>query len=103
MNKMTVNWFDKFLLKHWPNIAMRHLANKMDIQNVVFDKLHEAFDGSDRIDIFPTHGTRGFILILDRETALYFYQEGDHFKYDGFEMGPYEKGDVTIFDHLNNK
>ncbi|MFH1990390.1 MAG: hypothetical protein ABIJ19_00855, partial [Patescibacteria group bacterium] len=53
-----------------------------------------------RIDILPSEsGLRGFVVVLDRKTAIYFYQDGDHFVYDGFEMGRYDKGDVTIFDN----
>ena len=40
------------------------------------------------------------MIVIDRSTALYFYQDSDHFKYDGFEIGEYEKGDVTIFDNF---
>lgn len=61
--------------------------------------LHEELAKSKRIDISPVNsGGRGFIITIDRKSALYFYQEGDHFVYDGCEMGEYEKGDVTIFD-----
>lgn len=99
-----ISWLDKLLLKIWPKLAMRRLAEKMMIKNVVFDKLHEIFGNVERIDIFPHGGDRrDFILVLDRETALFFYQDGDHFKYDGFEMGKYNKGEVTIFDDLANK
>lgn len=99
-----VSWLDKLLLKIWSNLEMRRLAKSMTIGNVVFDKLHEVFSGVERIDIFPHGGDRrDFILVLDRETALFFYQDGDHFKYDGFEMGKYNKGEVTVFDDLANK
>ncbi len=85
---------------------MRFWAKKMRIENMVFDKLHEVFSQSKTIDLFPLNSVeygRGFMLVLDRETALYFYQDSEHFKYDGFEMGHYEVGDVTIFDNLKNK
>ena len=76
----------------------------MDITNPIFDKAHEIFDGAKRIDLYPTASAeRGFILVLDLKTALYFYQDGDHFKYDGFEMGEYNKGDVTILDNIPEK
>lgn len=100
---LQLSWWQKMLMKFWPSMSMRFWAKKMKIKNVVFDKLHEVFSESKTIDLFPLNSTecgRGFILVLDRETALYFYQDGDHFKYDGFEMGPYEAGDVTIFDNL---
>jgi hypothetical protein len=28
--------------------------------------------------------------------------DGDHFVYDGFEVGKYDKGDITIFDDIKN-
>ena len=78
---------------------MKQMAKKMDIENPLFDKFHGVFSQTNRIDIFPSgSGSRGFMIVIDKKTALYFYQDGDHFIYDGFEMGEYEKGDVTIFD-----
>lgn len=101
---MQINWLDKLLLKTWPKFEMRRMAKRMVIDNVIFDKLHEVFDKVERVDIFPSGGNkRGFILVLDRQTALFFYQDGDHFEYDGFEMGEYNKGEVTIFDSLKSK
>ena len=74
----------------------------MGVENPVFDKAHEVFAEIERIDIVPHVGTeRGFRIILDGKTSLWFYQDGDHFKYDGFEMGEYEKGEVTVFDKEN--
>ena len=43
---------------------------------------------------------RGLIITLDQKFTLWFFQDGDHFVYDGFEIGEYEKGDVTIFDSI---
>src|SRR3989344_4909754 len=72
---------------------------KFDFDPDVADRAHELFKKSERIDIAPSKsGLRGFQLIIDGSTALYFYQDGDHFVYDGFEGGEYGKGDVTIFD-----
>jgi hypothetical protein len=94
-----ISWLSRILLKLWPGLVMYFFAKKMGIKNVVFDRLHDIFSGVGRIDIFPTNsGSRGFIFVIDGKTALYFYQDGDHFAYDGFEMGEYEKGDITIFD-----
>ena len=50
--------------------------------------------------LIPGDAIRGFILVMDRKTALFFYQQGDHFSYDGFEMGQYNKGEVTVVDTL---
>lgn len=98
---MKIKRFEKILLLLSPKLGMKKLAKKMGIKNVLFDKAHELFSNVERLDIIPTQSeTRGFIMILDGQTALYFYQNGDHFSYDGYEMGEYDKGDVTIFDHL---
>lgn len=102
--KNKITRLDKILLKFWPNREMHRLARRMKINQAVFEKLHEIFHKTQTIDIFPIAGnSRGFILVLDRQTAIFFYQDGDHFSYDGFEMGEYGKGDVTIFDNLKNK
>ena len=93
-----LSWFVKTLLKLWPRLGMLYLSKNIGIRNPIFDKAQEIFGQSERIDIFPAAAPRGFVIVIDRQTALYFYQDGDHFVYDGFEMGEYEKGDVTIFD-----
>lgn len=95
-----ISFLNRFLLRLWPSLAMRLFAKEIGIRNVVFDKAHELFTRVNRIDFFPSHGDRGFILVIDRKTALFFYQDGDHFEYDGFEMGEYAKGDVTILDGI---
>jgi hypothetical protein len=98
---MKIKRLEKLLLFLSPKLGFKRLAKKMGIKNIVFDKAHELFANIEHIDIIPTHSeNRGFIMILDGQTALYFYQDGDHFSYDGYEMGEYDKGDVTIFDHL---
>lgn len=100
MKKIKINWFTKALLKFWPNLAIKLLARKQGIKNSPFDKLHDIFSKTERIDVFPCQtGSRGFKIVFNRQTALYFNQDGDHFVYDGFEVGKYEKGDVTIFDN----
>lgn len=98
---MKINWLDKIILKLFPTWGMKRLARKGGVENMVFDKLHEVLTGVDRVDIQPfMSGTRGFVLVLDRETALYFQQDGDKFVYEGYEMGKFEGGDVTVFDEL---
>lgn len=97
MKKMP--WWQGMIARFFPKLFFRWHARKMGIKNVVFDRAHEIFSHVERIDLLRSRsGSRGFQLILDSNTALYFYQDGDHFIYDGFEMGEYEKGDVTIFD-----
>jgi hypothetical protein len=77
------------------------LSRKMGMDPLQAEKAHAAFSAAKRIDIIPSRaGGRGFQLILDGHTALYFDQDGDHFVYDGWETGSYGKGDVTIFDDI---
>ena len=91
----------RFLAKYFPwpfRLVMRYDIRK---QLKPIDKAHKFFSGGKRVDIVPLRsGTRGFMMIIDRNKALYFYQDGDGFRYDGCEMGEYEKGDIAIFDDL---
>ena len=103
MQTETLGFLNRFLLRHWPSLAMRLFAKKIGIKNIIFNKAHELLYGVDRIDFFPSYGDRGFVLVVDRKTALFFCQNGDHFEYDGFEMGPYAKGDVTVLDGIDRK
>lgn len=100
MYKTRITWFDKLLLKYLPTFVMRRFAKAIGIEKPVFEKAHEVFDGAERIDIFPVSNGRGFILVIDCKTALFFYQDGDRFAYDGYEMGKYNKGDVTVLDAI---
>lgn len=101
MNEIKINWFTKLIFKFWPGLAMVRMAKKMGISDPLFNEAQNLFANVKRIDFLPvTAGYRGFIIVLDRKTALYFCQDGDHFVYDGFEMGKYDKGDVTVFDDL---
>ncbi|MBU2082126.1 hypothetical protein KKH14_01735 [Patescibacteria group bacterium] len=100
MSGIKITWFTKLMFKLWPGFAMQRMARKMGISDPLFDEAQELFSRVRRVDILPSaSGLRGFVVVLDRKTALYFYQDGDHFVYDGFEMGRYDKGDVTIFDN----
>ncbi len=95
----------RFLLRFSQVRGFKKLNRKLGAKNDKFDKAHALFSNTKSIDIFPLSSPsgRGFMIVIDRNTALYFYQDGDHFKYDGFEIGKYEKGDVTIFDSINTK
>lgn len=104
MADINISWYRKLLLKFWPGMAFKLFAKELGIANPVFDKAHDVFSNAERIDLYPAAGAgRGFIVVMDLKTALYFYQDGDHFKYDGFEMGEYDKGDVTILDNIYEK
>lgn len=101
MGKLKIPWHARLLLRFCPRFFMRMQAKKMGIKQPIFDKLQDILEKTERIDFFPySSGSRGFIIVLDRQTALYFNQDGDHFVYDGFEMGEYKKGEVAIFDQL---
>lgn len=79
--------------------GVKRLSRELGVDSYFADEAHELFSKAKRIDIAPSKsGLRGFQLIVDSSTVLYFYQDGDHFAYDGFEVGKYGKGDVTIFD-----
>ena len=95
------SFWTRLMLKFRPTLGLKMFNKEQGVSNDIFEKAHDLFSKTKRIDIFPlAGGKRGFILVLDSDTALFFYQDGDHFKYDGFEMGEYAKGDVSIFDQL---
>ncbi|RJQ14365.1 hypothetical protein C4553_01470 [Candidatus Parcubacteria bacterium] len=97
--ELKAGFFTRILIKFWPAMAVKQMARQMGINNPLFDKAHYLFTKVKRVDLVPLKsGLRGFMVVLDRRTALYFYQNNDHFVYDGYEMGMYNKGDVTIFD-----
>ena len=99
LRKDGVSWFTRFLLRFWPMWGLARLARELGFNSKHMEKANDLFFDVKKVDIVPFEpGQRGFKIILDRKTALYFYQDGDHFKYDGSEVGEYEKGDVTVFD-----
>lgn len=94
-----VDFWTRFLLRVLPLQGIRRLSRRLGVDPDVADKAQALFGNVEMVDVVPLRsGRRGFQLILDHSTALYFYQDGNHFKYDGFEMGEYGGGDVTIFD-----
>ncbi|MEW5805176.1 MAG: hypothetical protein AB1721_00370 [Patescibacteria group bacterium] len=92
----------RILLRFWPEKGMIWLARELGLATDLTEKANDLFSKVKRVEIVPSESSfgRGFKIILDRNTALYFEQDGDHFVYDGPEMGEYEKGEVTIFDNL---
>lgn len=102
LDKMKVSWLTRTLLAISLSWGMSRLAKELSIPGIETSKAaHALFQKVERVDIVPSHSNmRGFQLILDGLLSLYFSQEGDHFVYDGFEMGPYDDGDVTILDKL---
>lgn len=104
LKKSGIDFWTILLLKISPFRGIKRLSRKMGVNPDVADKAQELFVGTKRIDIVPLGpGSRGFQFIIDSSTSLYFYQDGDHFVYDGYEMGQYGKGEVTIFDNLDKK
>lgn len=99
---LKLSLWQKILFKLWPQCIFQ-LTTKETKINIDFYKLHKIFSKSEKIDFFVSdNNERGFILVLNHQVSLFFYQDGDSFRYDGFEVGEYDKGDVTIFDSLNN-
>ncbi|MEK7212756.1 MAG: hypothetical protein AAB686_03700 [Patescibacteria group bacterium] len=96
-----VSLITRLLLRFWPSRGVGRLAREFGLSDKLMEKANGLFLNVQRIDIVPSKsGERGFQIILDKSTALYFYQDGDHFIYDGCEVGKYERGEVTIFDRL---
>ncbi len=99
---LKINWFTKILMRFAPKTFLFHAAKKQGIEPQKIDYAMKLFGESKRIDIhlLPSRSGRGFIITLDNKLSLFFYQDGDHFYYDGCEIGEYEKGNVTIFDNV---
>ncbi len=78
------------------------MARKQGLNSKKIKYADKLFRDTKRIDIQPLSGSdgRGFIIFLDNQLSLYFYQDGDHFYFDGFEIGEYDSGDVKVFDGL---
>ncbi|OGL69602.1 MAG: hypothetical protein A2745_02200 [Candidatus Harrisonbacteria bacterium RIFCSPHIGHO2_01_FULL_44_13] len=96
-----IDFWTRLLLRVWPLAGIRRLTRKMGIDPDIADKANALFANSERIDIVPSQsGERGFQLIIDQSTCLYFYQDGDRFVYDGYETGKHKKGKVTVFDDI---
>jgi hypothetical protein len=99
---MRLNWFIKFLARFSPKSLFKLAArdNKLDYAKV--ESAEKLFRDAKRIDFQPSGGANGrsLIMYIDKKLSLHFYQDGNTFTYDGFEMGPYDDGDVTVFDKM---
>lgn len=102
MSQLDIPWYQKAILKISPRLFMRWQACKTDLDYSLVERAEELFGKGKRIHIQPLSGVsgRGFILFIDNKVSFWFYQNGDHFEYDGFEMGEYDDGDVLVFDGL---
>lgn len=97
-------WYRRIFLRLFQHAFFRRQAQRLQADGTLYRRAHEVFAKVERVDLFPSaSGQRGFLLVLDKTTALYFYQDGDHFMYDGFEIGEYEPGDVTVLDGARSK
>ena len=103
ISKSKVGWLTKTLMRMLLPWTMKRFVTELNAAGIALSKKATAlFQDVDRIDIIPIRAVdvRGFQIILDNMVALYFCQEGDRFVYDGFELGPQEEGDITVFDGL---
>ena len=101
MSRLNLSWWEKLKLKYFPMSFLFDQAKDRGAGKIL-DKPHEAFTKAKTVELIPIAAARGFIIVIDRKISFWFYQDGDHFKYDGFEIGEYDKGDVTIFDKIDN-
>jgi uncharacterized membrane protein (UPF0136 family) len=102
LEQAKVSWLTKILLGISLSWGLSRLARELSLPGIeTSKKAHALFQKIERVDFVPSRSPmRGFQIILDGLLSLYFSQEGDHFIYDGFEMGPYDEGDVTVLDKL---
>ncbi len=100
MNKLST-----LIRKLFPEVWINGHVKKMKI-DTSFIKLADKLLGrhrNKRIDFFPANHGRGFRIVIDNKICLWFFQDGDHFYYDGWEVGKYKNGEVTILDELKRK
>ena len=89
----------KYLLKSSPEVSFKMLSLKQEMKYPYFVEMDEAFSKTKRIDVFPlgSQEGKGFMLVLDREVALYFCVKNNQFIYDGFEVGCFLAGGTGVF------
>ena len=99
---LKINWFTKVLMRYAPKIFLRYAAEEQGVDYGDVDKAMKLFGEGKRIDFQPLSGVngRGLIIFIDKKLSLWFFQDGDKFKFDGYEMGEYDKGEVTVFDKI---
>ncbi len=101
LERAGASWLTRKLLAVSFGMGMRRLAKELSEPGLGMSKRANAlFDQVRRVDVAPSDspGFRGFQMVIDGVLSLYFSQDGDHFVYDGFEVGYFEDGDVTVFD-----
>jgi hypothetical protein len=100
LKKSKVSWLTRKLLSFAVPWGLGRLTKELSGPSIEMSrKAHALFAKAERIDVIPSSGElRGFQLVVNNMLALYFVQDGEYFVYDGFEMGPREGGEVTVFD-----
>jgi len=101
---MQISWFIKFLAKFQPKLLFYLAAKENKLEYKKIELADKLFKDAERIDFQPSGGAKGrsLVMYLDNKLSLHFYQNGDTFEYDGFEIGPYENGEVTVFDNIRD-
>ncbi len=101
ISRLEMPWHQKLLMKISPGWFMNMRAKKLGLDYKKVDLAFKLFRDA-KIHIQPLSGVngRGFIMFIDNKLSLWFNQDGDCFKYDGFEMGEYDGGEVTVFDGI---
>jgi len=93
-----IPWYVKLMMKFTPNLFGRFSSGKYSVDYKDVKRAYKLF-GDKKIHIEPLgSGSRGFIIYLDNKLSLWFYQDGKNFVFDGYEMGEYEDGEVTVLD-----
>jgi len=91
-------WYLKLVLKFCPSLFFKHYAAEQNVKYKDLERANDLFlDKKVHFQSLSGKG-RGFIIQLNNSLTLWFYQDGNHFVYDGFEMGQYDDGDVTCLD-----
>lgn len=102
--KNRITLWDRLLIKVLPKLFFRKVAAEQGIGSDLPELAEKLFRKAKRIDFQPlSGGQRGLVIFIDQKFSVWFYQDGDHFIYDGFEIGEYDKGEVTVFDNLRHE
>ena len=88
----------KIFMRIWPTACIKYVAWRKGCPPSLMRHANALFDEASVDIVLTKTGGRGFQIIVDNKFSLYFYQDGKHFKYDGWEVGEYEDGDITVFD-----
>lgn len=95
--RMSFSRVDEFLFKHVPFLWVRWVLWQKGVHPrlLQLDRLLRKYK---KVHVRIHQSRRGFRLELDNQVSLWFEQDGDNFEYDGWEAGPYEDGNVRLFE-----